>query len=154
MSRYKLFAEGNLPAPKTVVNETTDQEGGTLRLKGGALIDGRLTKVTIISVDDSPIKVSALATLDTCVVNCKDIIVEGIFSGEIHAKGDVELGESCTVMGSISHSGGLMISGLADTAEVTTKKVAPAKAAEARPSYFAGTGASTDGDVLAIGNEG
>ncbi|UUZ66301.1 hypothetical protein LP417_35395 (plasmid) [Polaromonas sp. P1-6] len=103
-------------------------------------------------MDDSPIKVSALATLDGCVVNCKDIIVEGIFSGEINAKGDVELGESCTVMGTISHSGGLMISGLADTAEVSTKKVAPAKAAETRSSNFANPG--TDGDVLAIGDEG
>ena len=78
------------------------------------------------------VKISAMASLAACIVQCKDLIVEGIFSGEIHAKGDVELGESCTVMGSIQHVGGLMISGLADTAELTTKKVGAAKADDTR----------------------
>lgn len=123
MSRYALFPSDCLASPKTRLSENTDQEGGTLRIKGGALIDGKLKGVTIISVDDSIIKISALATLDSCLVKGKDVIVEGIFSGEITAKGDVELGESCSVMGIINHGGGLMISGLADTVELTTKKI-------------------------------
>lgn len=132
MSRHTLFTPDRTASPKTHVSETTDQDGGILRIKGGALIDGKLKGVTIISTDDSMVKISAMASLAACIVQCKDLIVEGIFSGEIHAKGDVELGESCTVMGSIQHVGGLMISGLADTAELTTKKVGAAKADDTR----------------------
>jgi Polymer-forming cytoskeletal len=123
MNRYTLFPDDCLVHPLTRLSENTDQEGGILRIKGGALIDGKLKGVTIISVDDSIIKISALATLDACLVHGKDVIVEGIFSGEITAKGDVELGESCSVMGTIEHGGALMISALAEIAELTTKKV-------------------------------
>jgi cytoskeletal protein CcmA (bactofilin family) len=149
-NRCKLFPNDKLNAPKTVVSESTDQEGGTMRLKGGGLIDGKLKGVTIIVSDDSFLRISALATLDACVIHCKDIFIEGIVSGDINAKGDVELGESCTVMGSINHGGALMISALADTVEMHTRKVAQVNSTGASNAQAAHK--PEESRVLALGN--
>lgn len=127
MSRYALFDDTVLNNPSTMITSTTDQEGGTLRVKGGALIDGKLTRVTIIVTDESPLKISAMAYLDTCVIHCQDIIIEGEFSGEINAKGDAELGDSCRVKGKLNHSGRLLIDcTLADTVDLHIRKLSEA----------------------------
>jgi hypothetical protein len=56
MSRHTLFTADRTALPKTHVSETTDQDGDTLRVKGGALIDGKLKSVTIIGTADSMVK--------------------------------------------------------------------------------------------------
>lgn len=56
MTRYALFDDTVLENPSTMITATTDQEGGTLRVKGGALIDGKLTPMTIIAIDESPMR--------------------------------------------------------------------------------------------------
>lgn len=127
MSNYTLFEAETFKAPKTLVSNTTDQEGGTLRIKGGAKIDGKLTGVTIISTDNTPIKISALAELDKCILNGHDVLVEGVFNGEMNLTGDVELGESCTVVGVLKHSGRVLIGSLADTVDLHIVKVAAPK---------------------------
>ena len=139
MTRYALFDDTVLNNPSTMITSTTDQEGGILRVKGGALIDGKLTRVTIIVMDESPMKISALAHLDTCVINCQDIIIEGEFSGEINAKGDVELGDSCRVKGKLNHSGRLLIDcTLADTVDLHIRKLseAPKDFDVQHPNFF------------------
>ena len=61
MNRHTLFTFASTASPKTHVNEATNQDGGTLHIKGGALIDGKLKGVTIISTDDSMVRISAMA---------------------------------------------------------------------------------------------
>jgi Polymer-forming cytoskeletal len=134
MSRYKLFPDAKMDNPATKVSQTTDQEGGTMRIKGGALIDGQLNAVTIISTDGSPIKVSALAKLSKCVIECQDILIEGEFSGQITAKGDVEFGESGLIKGTVKHGGMLLIGCLTDYGDVKAEKLTSAE----KPTHGAG----------------
>lgn len=133
--KYALFPADILSDAKTVIAHSIDFEGGTLRLSGGALIDGRLTRTTIISVDGSPTKISALANLDSCILNCKDIIIDGEFSGEINATGDVELGDTCRIQGTITHAGRVMTGALADTDAMKLKRF-PQPKAQMRSAYF------------------
>jgi hypothetical protein len=56
VSRHTLFTADRTASPKTHVSETTYQDGGTLRIKGGALIDGKLKGVTIVGTADSMVK--------------------------------------------------------------------------------------------------
>lgn len=136
MNNYVLFDQDVLKTAQTHVGESIVYEGGTLRVKGGAVIDGCLAKTTVISVDGSPIKVSALATLDSCIINCRDVIVEGSFSGEIVAQGDVELTDTSTLQGTITHKGRVMVGALSDTEYVKIKKVAAQKNVQMKNTYF------------------
>lgn len=129
-NRFTMFDIDSDPAPSTSISKSTDAEGGTLRIKGGALIDGKLTKVTIISTDNSRVQLSVTAVLETCIIECQDLIIEGSFSGEINAKGDVELGSTCTVKGKLNHVGRVLINGLADAVDMHTRKI---KATSAEP---------------------
>lgn len=135
MSTYTLFANDILSDAKTVIGEAIELEGGTLRVNGGALIVGRLTRTTVVSVDGSPIKVSALATLDSCIINGKDVIVDGAFSGEINAQGDVELGDTCSIQGTITHKGRVMTGSLAETDHMKLKRF-PQQKTQMRAPYF------------------
>jgi cytoskeletal protein CcmA (bactofilin family) len=136
MNNYVLFSEDSLKAAQTHVCENIEYEGGTLRVKGGAVINGNLSKTTIISVDGSPIKVSVLANLDGCVINGGDIIVDGAFSGEINAQGDVELGDTSSLQGTITHKGRVVIGSLAETEFLKIKKIAVPKGAQMKNAYF------------------
>lgn len=136
MNKYVLFNQDILKDAQTHVSESIIYEGGTLRVKGGAVIDGCLSKTTVISVDGSPIKVSALATLDSCILNCFDVIVEGSFSGEINAQGDVELGDTSTMQGTITHKGRVMVAALSDTEYVKIKKIVVPKSVQMKSHYF------------------
>ena len=80
-------------------------EGGTLRIKNGVLIDGKLTNVTIMSMTDAPIIVSALGRLTGCKVECVNFINEGEFDGEVTACENVEIKASATTRGTIQCGG-------------------------------------------------
>ena len=135
MTNYTLFPNDILADAKTVIGQDIEFEGGTLRVNGGALIVGRLTRTTILSIDGSPIKISALATLDSCIINGKDVIVDGEFSGEINAQGDVELSDTCSIEGTITHKGRVMTGGLADTERMKLKRFDKPKT-QMRSPYF------------------
>lgn len=63
MKRNVLFNDDAFSNPRTILSQHTEIEGGLLKVKMAGLIDGKLTSVSIISSDDSPIKISALAVL-------------------------------------------------------------------------------------------
>ena len=129
MSRNILFADDVFAKPKTMLSEYLELEGCTMRTNQVALIDGKLTDVTIISADNTPIKISALAVLTNCKIHCTDLLIEGQFSGEINAMGNIELGESAHVEGTAKVSGSLVISPLAEAVELKISHSSAKKAA-------------------------
>ena len=63
------------------------------------------------------------------------MIVDGEFSGEINAQGDVELSDTCTIEGTITHKGRVMTGGLADTEHMKLKRFDKPKT-QMRSPYF------------------
>ena len=122
---FKLFTDSETADAKTIIPKSTSMEGGTLKTKGGAIIDAEeLSGVTLVSTDNSMIQLSALSDLKKCIISCHDIVIRGRFSGEITAKGKVEIGASAVVIGTIKHVGDLLVSGLSDSADLKTIKIA------------------------------
>lgn len=138
MNRNVLFANEIFATPKTMVSHATELDGCTMKTKQTAVIDGTLSNATIISVDDSPIKISALAVLRDCKIECHDLLVEGSFTGEIMAKGSVEVGDSALLQGTMHVAGTLLVNQLADTVEMTFVHVSPKKSAQAGESKASG----------------
>lgn len=129
MSRNILFKDETFANPKTMISEHTELDGCNMKSKLGALIDGKLNNVIVTSSDDSPIKISALAVLTGCVINCTDLLIEGSFTGKINAKGSVELGESALVEGEASIEGTFVCSPLADSVDLKLIHPSPKKLA-------------------------
>lgn len=136
-NRHAIFSSTVFDTPQTIVTERTELVSGTLKTSQTALIDGRLTDVHIECTDDTPIKISALANLVNCTINCKDLLIEGCFSGEIKARGNVELGESAQFQGNATVSGQLLVSQLADAVDMRILR-SSAKPAPEVPNVGAG----------------
>lgn len=100
-----IFAENIKEQSAQLIDEDFWLEGGTLRIKNGVLIDGKLTNVTIMSMTDAPIIVSALGRLTGCKVECVNFINEGEFDGEVTASENVEIKASATTRGTIQCGG-------------------------------------------------
>lgn len=139
MNRHVLFPSTTFDQPLTLVSEHTQLVAGTLKTSLTALIDGRLTDVHIECTDDTPIKISALATLVNCTIDCNDLLIEGAFSGEIKARGHVELGDSAQFQGNVTVGGQLLVSHLADAVDMRILR-ASAKASAAPESPNVGAG--------------
>jgi cytoskeletal protein CcmA (bactofilin family) len=117
-----LFSQDVKDQCRQLIDESFVLEGGTIRVKSGVLIDGKLTGVTIISESVAPVVVSALGRLDSCIVECVNFLNEGEFSGEAQVTGDVELGESSTSIGAIAFGGRFYAAApFADTADLKIK---------------------------------
>lgn len=125
MSSYNLFKSADIESSKSTVPETLVLRGGTVEAEKGLLIDGKLFNTTIDSKDGSPIYVSALAELDNCVINGKDVLIEGSFSGTINASGKTEFASGCVVVGIFNKGDEVYIHKLADLDDlkVSSKKV-------------------------------
>lgn len=130
-ARHALFTSNTFEEPQTLVSERTQLEAGTLKTSQTSLIDGRLTDVHIESSDDTPIKISALAILVNCTIHCKDLLIEGSFSGDIKAKGHVELGDSAQFQGTVSVAGQLLVSDMADAVDMRILRTSARPEAEA-----------------------
>jgi cytoskeletal protein CcmA (bactofilin family) len=87
---------------------------GVIEANDGLLVDGKLTNVTIKSVDGSPIYISALARLVDCNIEAADLLVEGSFSGNIIATGKAEFGSGCVVIGKLRRGAEVYVHRLAD----------------------------------------
>ena len=134
MSRNILFKDDAFQSPNTMVSEHSEFEGASMKTKLVALIDGKLSKTTITSTDGSPIKISALAVLTDCIINCNDLLIEGSFTGQIIATGNVELGESALVQGEASIYGTFVCSPLADCVDMRLSHPSPQRVASAMDS--------------------
>lgn len=99
MMRTKLFDEATLGQARTLIPDSLVLKGGELSGERGMKVDGQLTNVKLVSTDDSPIHISPTAKLLNCVIDGKDVFIEGHYEGRIDAHGKVEFGAGSTVMG-------------------------------------------------------
>lgn len=106
-----------IATPSIIIPELMEQEGGTLKLTGSAYIDGTFEKTTFRAVKGEAILLSALSMLNNCVIHCKDIMIEGDFTGDIYVKdgGTVEIGCSAVIRGTIYTDGMVIRHPLSDT---------------------------------------
>lgn len=137
-NRNVLFTNEIFSAPKTMVSHATELDGGTLKIKQTGLIDGKLTDLVLVSSDDTPIKISALAVLENCKIECNDLLIEGSFTGEIKAKGNVEFGDSALVQGILHVGGTLLVNKLADAVDMKIVHFSPKKSEQAVESKASG----------------
>lgn len=132
MSFFTLFSSSRKPEvlrslqkPDEILQQSLRFEGGVLRVRGGIQVDAQLENVSIIAEDDGPIHITALGVMRSCHVQAKDVVIAGKFSGELEADGDVEVTSTAQVAGYIKTSGSVLISPLADDAEVRIGRLTP-----------------------------
>jgi hypothetical protein len=113
MTSYNFFKPTDIENSK-VLPESLVFKGGSIDCSGGLLVDAQLTNVTLDSKDGSPIYVSALATLDDCVINGTDVLMQGHFSGTLNATGKVEFASGCVVVGIFNKGGEVYMHMLSD----------------------------------------
>ena len=113
MSSYNFFKPTDIENSKNLP-ESLVFKGGTIECTGGLLVDGQLTGVTIDSKDGSPIYISAMATLQQCVINGSDVLIEGHFSGTLNATGRVEFASGCVAVGVFNKGGEVFVHTLSD----------------------------------------
>jgi hypothetical protein len=128
MSQYQFFDPTAIAKAK-LIPESLAFTGGSIDCSGGLLVDGNLTKVTLESKDGSPIYISALATLDDCVIHGRDVLIEGHFSGVINADGKTEFASGCVVVGVFNKAGEVYMHKLADVDDLAVKSKKPSEQA-------------------------
>jgi hypothetical protein len=126
MSQYNFFEPTDIAKAK-LIPESLAFTGGAIDCSGGLLVDGNLTKVTLESKDGSPIYISALATLDDCIINGRDVLIEGHFSGVINADGKTEFASGCVVVGVFNKAGEVYMHKLADVDDLAVKSKKPSE---------------------------
>lgn len=112
----KAATAAAMDQPDNILQRTLAFEGGTIVTKGSLQIDAALKGVKIVSTEDKPVVVTPLANCDTCVIQAHDVMVTGDFSGEIIAKGDVEISDSARFLGTIRAGGHVLVSPIASEA--------------------------------------
>lgn len=123
-SNRKPEVAKSIESPEDVVQRNLAFSGGTLLVRNGAQIDAALDSVSVVATDGKPIVLSALGKMKNCHIEGNDVLVQGEFSGEILAMGDVEVCDSATFKGTISAAGHVLLSPMAaDFGEVTVKKL-------------------------------
>jgi len=132
MSFFTLFSGSRKPEvlqslqkPDEILQQSLRFEGGVLRVRGGIQVDAQLENVSIIAEDGGPVHITALGVVKGCHIQAKDVVIAGKFSGELEADGDVEVTSTAQVAGHIKTSGSVLISPLADDAEVRIGRLTP-----------------------------
>ena len=123
MSSYQFFNAAYMEKCKSNVPETLVLRGGAVEAEKGLLVDGKLHDTTIESKDGSPIYISALAELTNCVINGKDVLIEGVFSGTLNASGKTEFASGCVAVGVFNKGGEVYIHTLADLEDLKVTSV-------------------------------
>lgn len=109
----KPSVQASMAAPDEILQNSIMIVGGTVFVHGGLQIDAKLRNSIVKSLDGKPIVVTALGKLQDCVIEGTDVLVCGDFSGEIVAKGDVEVTDTATFSGNIKTGGYALISPVA-----------------------------------------
>ncbi|WP_234265199.1 polymer-forming cytoskeletal protein [Hydrogenophaga sp. NFH-34] len=102
--------------PDEVLQRTLAFHGGTILSKGSLQIDAALKDVTIISTEGKPVVVTPLGNCNSCCIQADDVLITGDFSGEVIAKGDVEVSHSARFVGTIRAGGHVLVSPIASEA--------------------------------------
>lgn len=113
-----------------IVGQHLSIEGGKLTLANDTVVDATLSGVHIVARNGAKLKLSALSTLDECLVDCGAVEVAGTFSGHIKAEGDVEIADSASIAGVIELAGRLSLGGEASMDDVRLKRFTPRIQAE------------------------
>jgi len=105
-----------IEAPEEILQRNIAFKGGVIVVQKGLTVDAALSQCTIVSQEGGPIVVSPLANCVECCVKAGDVIVSGDFTGEIIAKGDVEVTDSARIIGTIKAGGNVLLSPIASEA--------------------------------------
>jgi len=117
--------QSGILSPKVVISNGTDQEGGTLKFNGAAVVDGAIKSAKILATTGHDVLFSAMSNVSDCVVDAKNLMIEGDFSGEItiQDEGILEIGDAAKVMGTVHTSGAVIIHAGADASELKVIKL-------------------------------
>ena len=110
-------AASSIERPDEIIQESLAFVGGTIYVKGGVQIDAKLKNVTVVALDENPVVLSALGSMDHCAIDASDVLICGDFTGEVRAKGDCEVAPTAKVRGLILVRGRVLISPLAGDLE-------------------------------------
>lgn len=127
----QFFTSEEIDASQTSLHQGMTIEGGVITAEKGLVIDGHLKNCHISTTDKSAIFISAMATLEDCVVQSPDLLIDGKFKGTIVVEG--KDGED--VGGRLEYGSGAQIFGVAYVSEniVQTKGVKVVMDVQQRP---------------------
>jgi cytoskeletal protein CcmA (bactofilin family) len=108
----KPMVADTLAKPSGVMQQGFRFAGGTMFVKGGVQIDAQFNGVNIESEDGGLVHVTALGNLESCLIKGGDVMISGDFTGEIVAKGDVEVTNTARIKGTIRAGGVVLVSPL------------------------------------------
>jgi hypothetical protein len=106
-------AAASIARPDEIIQESLAFVGGTMYVKGGVQIDAKLKNVSVVALDENPVVLSALGSMDHCAIDAVDVLICGDFTGEVRAKGDCEIAPTAKARGLILVRGHVLISPLA-----------------------------------------
>jgi len=109
----KPMVADTLAKPSGVMQQGFRFAGGSMFVKGGVQIDAQFNGVNIESEDGGLVHVTALGKLESCIIKGGDVMISGDFTGEIVAKGDVEVTNTARIKGVIRAGGMVLVSPLA-----------------------------------------
>jgi len=116
----------SIARPDDILQQGLVFVGGTVFVKGGLQIDATLKDVRVVAADNKPIVLTALGTMQNCSIEGADVLVAGTFSGQVLARGDVEVTDTAEFSGSIRSSGVVVVNPLAgDADEITIGRLPP-----------------------------
>jgi hypothetical protein len=124
MTTRHFFKANDIEAAKSMVPQTLVIRGGAIESTGGILVDGVLHDVSIQSMDDSDIYISALAKLTNCTITGKNVLIEGKFDGGvINARGKAEFGSGSVAVGVFNKGDEVYMHPLSDLDDLNIKKI-------------------------------
>lgn len=126
-----LFSRDRKPSVSEAINRPDEIlqnslvfVGGNVFVQGGLQIDARLKNCTIQAMDGKPIVLTALGKMEDCFIKGEDVLICGDFSGEIQAKGDVEVTNTARMSGTIRAGGHALVSQFAgEKGEITVGRL-------------------------------
>lgn len=120
-----LFSEAERNSPRNLISQGVQLTGGDVCAQGGLLIDGQLVGTrTIKTLDASLIRISVLGRVQSTLLECTDLVIDGQAQGVvIMAQGRVAIGSTAVVVGTLLKGPQceLYISPSADVQDLTIK---------------------------------
>lgn len=135
--------------PDDILQQSLVFVGGTVFVKGGLQIDATLKDVRVVAADNKPIVLTALGTMQGCSIEGADVLIAGTFSGQVLARGDVEVTDTAEFSGSIRSSGIVVVNPLAgDADEITIGRLPPEAPKDITPKAVVEPGGDGDAAVF------
>jgi hypothetical protein len=82
-AKYQHFDEKELEACEMMFHQSMQIKNASIQGKGGLLIDATMKDCHIKMTDGSAVFVSALATLENCVIESSNVFIGGDFNGDL-----------------------------------------------------------------------